>query len=327
MKKWMQCAVSVALAGCFALSLTACKEEDAPGESAESQFLDDAVHALVQEDYVTADIALSMKQSAEYGDEEERTSLKMRFAKNEQYGVDYSVVQTYEGGYTNETLVVDGVQYSPRQTSDGNVLYYAYPADTGMAPRVEVISEMILSQDVFGIVDSLYSMARLDEVSGIETDTSKDEMTVRAEFEELKSGLLAYLEGLKKSSLDGLKETVNGLLDENITLVDFLDKLNGVLAPEGLVLEEILNDRFVASVLLLALTNGTPSAEQLEAVYGDPAGFLYEVLHENGGEQVTNILSEPQAGETVYEYIRRVFGQGQRGRLLTILQSCFGNVW
>ena len=34
MKKWMQCAVSVALAGCFALSLTACKEEDAPGESA-----------------------------------------------------------------------------------------------------------------------------------------------------------------------------------------------------------------------------------------------------------------------------------------------------
>ena len=309
MKKWMQCAVSVALAGCFALSLTACKEEDAPGESAESQFLDDAVHALVQEDYVTADIALSMKQSTEYGDEEERTSLKMRFAKNEQYGVDYSVVRTYEGGYTNETLVVDGVQYSPRQTSDGNVLYYAYPADTGMAPRVEVISEMILSQDVFGIVDSLYSMARLDEVSGIETDTSKDEMTVRAELEELKSGLLAYLEGLKKSSLDGLNETVNGLLDENITLVDFLDKLNGVLAPEGLVLEEILNDRFVASVLLLALTNGTPSAEQLEAVYGDPAGFLYEVLHENGGEQVTNILSEPQAGETVYEYIRRVFGQ------------------
>ena len=134
-------------------------------------------------------------------------------------------------------------------------------------------------------------------------------MTVRAELEELKSGLLAYLEGLKKNSLDGLKETVNGLLDENITLVDFLDKLDGVLAPEGLVLEEILNDRFVASVLLLALTNGTPSAEQLEAVYGDPAGFLYEVLHENGGEQVTNILSEPQAGETVYEYIRRVFGQ------------------
>ena len=309
MKKWMQCAVSVALAGCFAFSLTACKEEDAPGESAESQFLDDAVHALVQEDYVTADIALSMKQSTEYGEEEEQTSLKMRFAKNEQYGVDYSVVQTYEGGYTNETLVVDGVQYSPRQTSDGNVLYYAYPADTGMAPRVEVISEMILSQDVFGIVDSLYSMARLDEVSGIETDTSKDEMTIRAELEELKSGLLAYLEGLKKSSLDGLNETVNGLLDENITLVDFLDKLNGVLAPEGLVLEEILNDRFVASVLLLALTNGTPSAEQLEAVYGDPAGFLYEVLHENGGEQVTNILSEPQAGETVYEYIRRVFGQ------------------
>ena len=309
MKKWMQCAVSVALAGCFALSLTACKEEDAPGESAESQFLDDAVHALVQEDYVTADIALSMKQSTEYGEEEEQTSLKMRFAKNEQYGVDYSVVQTNEGGYTNETLVVDGVQYSPRQTSDGNVLYYAYPADTGMAPTVEVISEMILSQDVFGIVDSLYSMARLDDISGIETDTSKDEMTVRAELEELKSGLLAYLEGLKKSSLDGLKETVNGLLDENITLVDFLDKLNGVLAPEGLVLEEILNDRFVASVLLLALTNGMPSAEQLEAVYGDPAGFLYEVLRANGGEQVTNILSEPQAGETVYEYIRRVFGQ------------------
>lgn len=309
MKKWMQCAVSVALAGCFAFSLTACKEEDAPGESAESQFLDDAVHALVQEDYVTADIALSMKQSTEYGEEEEQTSLKMRFAKNEQYGVDYSVVQTNEGGYTNETLVVDGVQYSPRQTSDGNVLYYAYPVDTSMAPRVEVISELILSQDVFGIVDSLYSMAKLDEVSGIETDTSKDEMTVRAELEKLKSGLLAYLEGLKKSSLDGLNETVNGLLDENITLVDFLDKLNGVLAPEGLVLEEILNDRFVASVLLLALTNGTPTAEELEAVYGDPAGFLYELLHENGGEQVTNILSEPQAGETVYEYIRRVFGQ------------------
>lgn len=309
MKKWMQCAVSVALAGCFALSLTACKEEDAPGESAESQFLDDAVHALVQEDYVTADIALSMKQSTEYGDEETETSLKMRFAKNEQYGFDYSLVESYEGGYANETLVVDGVQYSARQTSDGRVLYDAYPAGTGMAQGVEVISEMILSQDVFGIVDSLYSMARLDEVSGIETDTSKDEMTVRAELEELKSGLLAYLEGLKKSSLDGLNETVNGLLDENITLVDFLDKLNGVLAPEGLVLEEILNDRFVASVLLLALSNGTPSAEELEAVYGDPAGFLYEVLHENGGEQVTNILSEPQAGETVYEYIRRVFGQ------------------
>lgn len=309
MKKWMQCAVSVALACCFAFSLTACKEEDAPGESAESQFLDDAVHALVQEDYVTADIALSMKQSTEYGEEEERTSLKMRFAKNEQYGVDYSVVQTYEGGYTNETLVVDGVQYSPRQTSDGNVLYYAYPADTGMAQGVEVISELISSQDVFGIVDSLFSMTGLDDISGIETDSSQDEMTVRAELEELKSGLLAYLEGLKKNSLDGLKETVNGLLDENITLVDFLDKLDGVLAPEGLVLEEMLNDRAAASILLLALSNGTPSAEELEAVYSDPAGFLYEVLRANGGEQVTSILSEPQTGETVYEYIRRVFGQ------------------
>ena len=348
MKKWMQCAVSVALAGCFALSLTACKEEDAPGESAESQFLDDAVHALVQEDYVTADFTVSMKQSTEYGDNEDQNSVKMRFAKNEQYGFDYSLVESYEGGYANETLVVDGVQYLARQTSDGRVLYDAYPAGTGMAQGVEVISELISSQDVFGIVDSLFSMTGLDDISGIETDSSQDEMTVRAELEELKSGLLAYLEGLKKNSLDGLKETVNGLLDENITLVDFLDKLDGVLAPEGLVLEEMLNDRAAASVLLLALTNGTPSAEELEAVYSDPAGFLYEVLRANGGEQVTSILSEPQRGETVYEYIRRVFGQfkvtgiidmfygtgsgaqgfaelkaefprGQRGRLLTIL--------
>lgn len=309
MKKWMQCAVSVALAGCLVFGLTACKEEDAPGESAEIQFLDDAVHALVQEDYVTADFTVSVKQSTEYGDEETETSVKMRFAKNEQYGFDYSLVESYEGGYANETLVVDGVQYSARQTSDGRVLYDAYPAGTGMAQGVEVISELISSQDVFGIVDSLFSMTGLDDISGIETDSSQDEMTVRAELEELKSGLLAYLEGLKKNSLDGLKETVNGLLDENITLVDFLDKLDGVLAPEGLVLEEILYDRFVASVLLLALTNGTPSAEQLEAVYGDPAGFLYEVLRANGGEQVTSILSEPQTGETVYEYIRRVFGQ------------------
>lgn len=309
MKKWMQCAVSVALACCFAFSLTACKEEDAPGESAESQFLDDAVHALVQEDYVTADFTVSMKQSTEYGDNEDQNSVKMRFAKNEQYGFDYSLVESYEGGYANETLVVDGVQYSPRQTSDGNVLYYAYPADTGMAQGVEVISELISSQDVFGIVDSLFSMTGLDDISGIETDSSQDEMTVRAELEELKSGLLAYLEGLKKNSLDGLKETVNGLLDENITLVDFLDKLDGVLAPEGLVLEEMLNDRAAASILLLALSNGTPSAEELEAVYSDPAGFLYEVLRANGGEQVTSILSEPQTGETVYEYIRRVFGQ------------------
>ena len=309
MKKWMQCAVSVALAGCFALSLTACKEEDAPGESAESQFLDDAVHALVQEDYVTADFTVSVKQSTEYGDEETETSVKMRFAKNEQYGFDYSLVESYEGGYANETLVVDGVQYSARQTSDGRVLYDAYPAGTGMAQGVEVISELISSQDVFGIVDSLFSMTGLDDISGIETDSSQDEMTVRAELEELKSGLLAYLEGLKKNSLDGLKETVNGLLDENITLVDFLDKLDGVLAPEGLVLEEMLNDRAAASILLLALSNGTPSAEELEAVYSDPAGFLYEVLRANGGEQVTSILSEPQTGETVYEYIRRVFGQ------------------
>ena len=40
-----------------------------------------------------------MKQSAEYGEEEDQTSVKMRFAKNEQYGVDYSVVQTNEGSY------------------------------------------------------------------------------------------------------------------------------------------------------------------------------------------------------------------------------------
>ena len=29
-------------------------------------------------------------------------------------------------------------------------------------------------------------------------------------------------------------------------------------------------------------------------MYSDPAGFLYEVLRANGGEQVTSILSEPQ---------------------------------
>ena len=219
MKKWMQCAVSVALACCLVFGLTACKEEDAPGESAESQFLDDAVHALVQEDYVTADFTVSMKQSTEYGDEETETSVKMRFAKNEQYGFDYSLVESYEGGYANETLVVDGVQYSARQTSDGRVLYDAYPAGTGMAQGVEVISELISSQDVFGIVDSLFSMTGLDDISGIETDSSQDEMTVRAELEELKSGLLAYLEGLKKNSLDGLKETVNGLLDWEDTVL------------------------------------------------------------------------------------------------------------
>ena len=248
-----------------------------------------------------------MKQSTEQG--EAQTYILARFAKDEQYGYDYSMSQTYDGGRKSELLGIDGVQYSLRETADGRMLYDAYPVSGGSEPAMEVMSELIGSQDVSGIADSIFSMTGLDEVFDIETQISEEEMTVRAEAEELKSGLLSYLDGLKKRSLDGLQERVNELLDEDITLVDFLDKLDGILAPEGLVLEEVLNDNFIASLLLIGFSDGAPTKEELEAVYADPAGFLYEVLHENGGEQVTSILSEPQAGETVYEYIRRVFGQ------------------
>ena len=307
MKKWIRCGIAAVLAGCLAFGLTACKEEDAPGENAASKFWDGAVQALAQEDYVAAGITLTVQQDTEQG--EAQTYVLARFAKDEQYGYDYSMSQTYDGGRKSELLVVDGVQYSLRETADGRMLYDAYPVSGGSEPAMEVMSELIGSQDVSGIADSIFSMTGLDEVFDIETQISEEEMTVRAEAEELKSGLLSYLDGLKKRSLDGLQETVNGLFDENITLVDFLDKLDGILAPEGLVLEEVLNDNFIASLLLIGFSDGAPTKEELEAVYADPAGFLYEVLHENGGEQVTSILSEPQAGETAYEYIRRVFGQ------------------
>lgn len=306
------------------------------GETQAAALLDEALVTLAEQDYITFELDVSGRQIGGTDDALHTAEMLVQLAQDEEYGYDVFARQSSDGKVISESLFVDGTQYAT-QMIDGKLWYYVSGSMGGsLGPNpdpvpdtpAEVtnsgstasgsathswISLILSSGNLFQTYGALLSLAGLDSLAGIEgavTQTSGGtQISLTVQLDEVRQSLIEWLNALKSQSLDGLEAIVNELFDEDITVVEFLDKINSVLSPNGLALEELLNDKFIATVLITGFSDGMPPADILETIYGNTAQYLYEVLMENAGEQVGNILSEPKAGESVYTYVRRIFGQ------------------
>ena len=306
------------------------------GETQAAALLDEALVTLAEQDYITFELDVSGRQIGGTDDALHTAEMLVQLAQDEEYGYDVFARQSSDGKVISESLFVDGTQYAT-QMIDGKLWYYVSGSMGGsLGPNpdpvpdtpAEVtnsgstasgsathswISLFLSSGNLFQTYGALLSLAGLDSLAGIEgavtqgTDGTQISLTVQ--LDEVRQSLIEWLNALKSQSLDGLEAVVNELLDEDITVVEFLDKLDSILAPNGLALEELLNDKFIATILIAGLSNGMPPADISATIYGNTAQYLYKVLKENAGEQVGNILSEPKAGESGYTYVRRIFGQ------------------
>ena len=306
------------------------------GETQAAALLDEALVTLAEQDYITFELDVSGRQIGGTDDALHTAEMLVQLAQDEEYGYDVFARQSSDGKVISESLFVDGTQYAT-QMIDGKLWYYVSGSMGGsLGPNpdpvpdtpAEVtnsgstasgsathswISLILSSGNLFQTYGALLSLAGLDSLAGIEgavTQTSGGtQISLTVQLDEVRQSLIEWLNALKSQSLDGLEAIVNELFDEDITVVEFLDKINSVLSPNGLALEELLNDKFIAMVLITGFSDGMPPADISETIYGNTAQYLYEVLMENAGEQVGNILSEPKAGESVYTYVRRIFGQ------------------
>lgn len=310
--------------------------ENPGGEMQAAALLDEALLTLTEQDYVTFDYDMTGRQIGGTDDALHTAEMLVQLAQDEEYGYDIFARQSSDGEVISESLLVDGTQYKT-QLIDGKLWYYVSGSMGGsLGPNpdpvpdipAEVtnsgstasdsatyswISLILSSGNLFQAYGALLSLAGLDSLAGIEgavTQTSGGtQLSLTVQLDEARQSLIDWLNALKSQSLDGLEAVVNELYDEDITVVEFLDKIDSVLSPNGLALEELLNDQYIATLLITGFSNGMPPADILETIYGNTAQYLYEVLMENAGEQVGNILSEPRAGESVYTYARRIFGQ------------------
>lgn len=311
-------------------------ENPGSGEMQAAALLDEALLTLTGQDYVTFDFDMTGRQIGGTDDALHTAEMLVQLAQDEKYGYDIFARQSSDGEVISESLLVDGTQYAT-QIIDGKLWYYVSGSMGGsLGPNpdpvpdtpAEVtnsgsmasgsathswISLILSSGKLFQTYGALLSLVGLDSLAGIEgavTQTSGGtQLSLTVQLDEARQSLIDWLNALKSQSLDGLEMVVNELYDEDITVVEFLDKINSVLSPNGLALEELLNDKYIATVLITGFSDGMPPADILETIYGNTAQYLYEVLMENAGEQIGNILSEPKAGESVYTYVRRIFGQ------------------
>lgn len=306
------------------------------GEMQAAALLDEALLTLAEQDYVTFDFDMTGRQIGGTDDALHTAEMLVQLAQDEKYGYDIFARQSSDGEVTSESLLVDGTQYAT-QMIDGKLWYYVSGSMGGsLGPNPDPVPDIpaevtnsgstasdnathswislfLSSGNLFQTYGALLSLAGLDSLAGIEgavTQTSGGtQISLTVQLDEARQSLIEWLNALKSQSLDGLEAVVNELLDEDITVVEFLDKLDSILAPNGLALAEVLTDKFIATILIAGLSNGMPPADISETIYGNTAQYLYKVLKENAGEQVGNILSEPKAGESVYTYVRRIFGQ------------------
>ena len=306
------------------------------GETQAAALLDEALVTLAEQDYITFELDVSGRQIGGTDDALHTAEMLVQLAQDEEYGYDVFARQSSDGKVISESLFVDGTQYAT-QMIDGKLWYYVSGSMGGsLGPNpdpvpdtpAEVtnsgstasgsathswISLILSSGNLFQTYGALLSLAGLDSLAGIEgavTQTSGGtQLSLTVQLDEARQSLIDWLDALKSQSLDGLEAVVNELYDEDITVVEFLDKLDSILSPNGLALEELLTDEYIATVLIAGFSNGMPPADILETIYGNTAQYLYEVLMENAGEQIGNILSKPKAGESVYTYARRIFGQ------------------
>ncbi len=270
--------------------------------------LDRAYWMMLQQEHITIDADIKGVGTDDTG--LHTADIRYQLAKNELYGYDMFLSLMTDGKLDQCNLLVDGIAYYAAEV-DGDLLYYPHRLTESDTAQMKLLS-MLYSygeSNTYQIYEALASLIGLDDLEGIDFTASQDEIALTVRLEEVRQSFLAWLESFKSQPVDPIADLVEKLFDENITVADFLDTIDGVLAPHGLPLEDILTDEYLLTALIVGFSNGFPPANVTEEMFSAPAQFIYEFLSENAGAQVGNILSEPKEGETIYTYLRRVFGQ------------------
>ena len=283
-------------------------DEDDPSEDESAAFtdkLDRVLGTLMRQEYIAIDMNATVLEIGGEGNMPYTAGGKFKLARNETYGYDIFYSLMSDGQPEGSGMIVDGMEYS-ETTVDGETLYYPSSLDYSQTWIMKIIPALFSSYNLFRIYDSLISFAGLDAVEGIEMTASDGEIAFSMVLEETRQSILAWVDSLKEQSLDELSTIVEELFDEDITVEDFIAKYDSVLSPHGLRIEDILTDEYIASILIVI---GTFPYDAMDRIYSDTANYIYELLSENAGEQVGNILSEPKDGESAYTYLMRVFGQ------------------
>lgn len=272
--------------------------------------LDRAYWMMLQQEHITIDADIKGVGTDDTGRHPADFRYHYQLAKNELYGYDMFLSLMTDGKLDQCNLLVDGIAYYAAEV-DGDLLYYPHRLTESDTAQMKLLS-MLYSygeSNTYQIYEALASLIGLDDLEGIDFTASQDEIALTVRLEEVRQSFLAWLESFKSQPVDPIADLVEKLFDENITVADFLDTIDGVLAPHGLPLEDILTDEYLLTALIVGFSNGFPPANVTEEMFSAPAQFIYEFLSENAGAQVGNILSEPKEGETIYTYLRRVFGQ------------------
>lgn len=270
--------------------------------------LDRAYWMMLQQEHITIDADIKGVGTDDTG--LHTADIRYQLAKNELYGYDMFLSLMTDGKLEQRNLVVDGIAYDAAKV-DGDLLYYPHRLTESDTAQMKLLSMWYSygESNTYQIYEALASLIGLDDLEGIDFTASQDGIALTVRLEEVRQSFLAWLESFKSQPVDPIADLVEKLFDENITVADFLDTIDGVLAPHGLPLEDILTDEYLLTALIVGFSNGFPPADVTEEMFSAPAQFIYEFLSENAGAQVGNILSEPKEGETIYTYLRRVFGQ------------------
>lgn len=284
---------------------------DVPAES--SVFWEDVLDALSQEDYVSLEGELVGSNVLEDGSVQEASTvdLDIRLAKDAQYGYDI-LANAVTDGDPEEVRIVDGIRYDKFSKSDK--WYYVTDVSGQIAP-ISAIAERLLGRDatLVRLCSGLLTAIGPERTEGVEERIAQENgstvYTLDFRLEEARASIAAWLQSLKEKPLTDLQATVNALLDEDITVAEFLDALSAALAAEGIALEDLCNDTIVATALLFVFANSFPSAAELERLYTDTAQYVADTLAQLAGPQFGSLFSDPKEGETALAYLRRIFGQ------------------
>ena len=284
---------------------------DVPAES--SVFWEDVLDALSQEDYVSLEGEQVWSVVLEDGSPEAASTvdLDIRLAKDAQYGYDI-LANAVTDGDPEEVRIVDGIRYDKFSRSDK--WYYVTDVSGQIAP-LSAIAERLLGRDaaLVRLCSGLLTAIGPERTEGVEERIAQENgstvYTLDIRLEEARASIAAWLQSLKEKPLTDLQATVNALLDEDITVAEFLDALSAALAAEGIALEDLCNDTIVATSLLFVFANSFPSAAELERLYTDTAQYVADTLAQLAGPQFGSLFSDPKEGETALAYLRRIFGQ------------------
>ncbi len=327
MKKLWQVLLALALSLALVFSFTACgmlddifnsggeddknqDETSGDDETAKADPLGYALGKLAEEEYVTVNFQGDYTASEAGYEYEESVEITVQLAKNADYGYDARLYGVNDG-HRGDLILKDGVGYTGQERN--GEMYYTKSNDVDLTP-IPMLTETV--GQIPEILQTAKNLVGWSEFPGIYEQISDEnggrQLTLELDLEEMRLGLLDKLDALDETPLASYSDLMDTLFDEDITLNQMIEVIDGELADYDVTLEDILCDPvlfvFIASIPINSSETGRIINQIMENWMIDPAQAAYEFLRGYLGEALGSVLAAPEEGETVYAYLTRCFG-------------------